>query len=144
MAWPRLHDSSKPVRAVGMTLIEVTATLAVLAVTGVAIAKWVTIQSRLDQQTEIRLAASLSTQNAAESLRKTTHEDLENAVVELKADASAQGLQFVLSPFQVDAADGLHLRIDAVDKKDASRVLASAHLWRISIPEDDGDPNASE
>ncbi len=146
MVWHSQHRLLNGARARGMTLIEVSATLVVLAITGVAISKWVGIQARLDRQTEHRVAASLAAQNAIERLRDTGYADLEDAIVNLRNDASVEGLRFVTSAFSVDSATGVHLRVDATDSSDPTIILASEHLWRIesTTPEPADAEPASE
>lgn len=126
----------------GMTLIEITVTLAMLAVAAGAVTKLASTQSILHRQHEMRLVATLRAQNVAERLRSVSYDELSSTVSNLANDSAYEALRFDLSPFETDDVNGLHLRIDAVDPGDSTRVLASEHLWRVQRTE--GDSNASE
>jgi prepilin-type N-terminal cleavage/methylation domain-containing protein len=142
MALLEHRNSRRPRRKSGMTLIEVTATLAMLAVAAGAVAKLAAIQSRLSRQHEVRLVATLQTQNTVERLRSVPYEDLSNAVSDLESDSAYKDIRFNLNPFEVADSKGLHLRIDAVDASDESRIMASENLWRIQSNQ--GVSDASE
>jgi prepilin-type N-terminal cleavage/methylation domain-containing protein len=136
------RKSRRPQRNSGVTLIEVTATLAMLAVAAGAVAKLAAIQSRLSRQHDVRLVATLQTQNTVERLQNVSYEDLSTVVSKLESDSAYKDIRFNLNPFDVADSKGLHLRIDAVDASDASRILASENLWRIQSNQ--GVSDASE
>ena len=126
----------------GMTLVEITVTLALVAVAACAVAKLAATQSMLARQHEMRLVGAFQSQNAAERLRSVAYEGFPGAVSDLAKDSAYEDLRFDLSPFDTGDVSGLHLRIDAVDTNDSTHVLASEHLWRIQVAE--GDSNAVE
>ncbi len=136
------QHSRRSTRRSGMTLVEITVTLAMLGVAAGAVAKLAAIQSRLTRQHEVRLVATLQSQNATERLRRVNYDQLADAVTGIENDATFENLRLSLSPFETDDAKGLHLQIDVMDIDDKDRVLATEHLWRIQSVE--GDSNASE
>ncbi len=135
MVWHKRPSIRTAGRIRGMTLIEVTATMAMLGIAGVAIAKWVAVQAKLNRQSESHLAAAMSAQNAVERLRLTSFNEFERAIESMNADAANSNLRFQIKPFELDTTSGLHLRIDAIDDKVPPTVLASEHVWRIRPPE---------
>ncbi len=136
------RKSIRSKRSSGMTLVEITVTLAMVALAAGAVTKLAAMQSILNRQHEMRLVATLQSQNAAERLRSVAYDEFPGAVSELAKGSVYEGLRFDLSPFETDDVSGLHLQIDAVDPNDSTRVLASEHLWRIQGAE--GVSNASE
>lgn len=150
-------NNRKSRQRTGLTIIEITTSLAVLGVACVSVAKLAATQSKLNRQHEMKLVATLQVHNAIQRLGDVSYDDLSDKIKDLERDSAFESLRFNLQPFELEAGSGLHLRIDAIDStsstdsdstdsdsehSDSTRVLASEHLWRVQ--HSTGVSNANE
>ena len=126
-----LRSARRGSERAGSLVIEAVISVALLASATYALTKLARSTAELNRQTDQRLAATLTAENALERLRGLSAEQVAQQVAGIAqsmSESSGCDVEITSAPFVSGDRGGIHIRVDVVPSENARVTL---HDWRL-------------